>query len=184
MRLSSGILVSLGVLLGAAVVFLLLFWFAFPRWWPVVVIRYSPSLSHVLLADSYRFEQATKPTASGGVIYPEQRTADYSRFEKRLGTDIHTAMAACDDGGGGRRRTSIIRYLGEHLNQQKARILLWRYRDGGDGEADWILQRYTDTLDQGVKDTGLKFDRLDPPRKVDEVRPGRMDPDTWKSPGR
>jgi hypothetical protein len=177
-------LTASGVVLTGVLAYLLLFWFAFPKWWPEVVIRHSPSLNHVLLADSYRFEQASKPAPSGGVIHPEQQTADYSRFEKRLGAEIYAAMAACDDGGGGRKRASILRYLGEHMNQQKARILLWRYRDGGDGEADWILQRYTNSLDQGVKNTGLKYDRLDPPRKADEIRPDRMDPDAWKSPGR
>lgn len=173
MRASSGILIVMGVLLSAAVIFLLLFWFAFPQWWPEVVIRHSPSLSHVLFADSHRFEQASEPTASGGVIYPDQRTADYSRFEKRLGVDIYAAMVAYDDGRGGRVRASIIRYLGEHLKQQKARILLWKYRDAGDDSADWVLRQYTNSIHQGV-------DLRPVIQQKDDFRPSRERTDEWK----
>src|SRR5688572_26296730 len=122
MRTGVLVLMASGLVLTGVVIFLLLFWFAFPRWCPEVVIRHSPFLGHVLLADFYRYEQASTPTVTGGVIYPEQRTADYSRFEKRLGSDIYAAMATHDDGA--RVRASIVRYLGEHVNQQKARILL------------------------------------------------------------
>jgi hypothetical protein len=120
MRISSGILISLGVLLGTAVIFVLLFWFAFPRWWPEVVIRYSPSLGHVMLADSYRaqsgYRSGVSASLSRGGIVIEREPGDYHRFEQRLGDGIYQAMAACDDGLHGQVRSVIINYCGNHLH--------------------------------------------------------------------
>ncbi len=179
MRRSSLVLISVGSLFGAAMIFLLLFWFAFPRWWPEMVIGYSPSLGHVLLADSYRAERL-----SGGLFvrsYPAEDVPDYSRFESRSGPDIYTTMAAHDDGPGGRKRYSIIRYLSRHLDQQNARIPLWTWRDAGDDRADWVLQQYTNSIKQGVevRDTGLRYDKLDFPKK-EELRPDKLRMDEWK----
>lgn len=182
MRTRSIILTTIGSLSGAATLFLLLFWLAFPRWWPDLVIRYSPSLGHVLLADSYRAERDAK-RPSGVLVrsYPAENVPDYSRFESRSGPDLYTIMTAHDDGIGGRKRSAIIRYLSRHLDQQKARIPLWAWRDAGDDSADWVLQQYTNSIKQGieVRDTGLQYDKLDFPRK-DEIRPSRQHEDEWK----
>lgn len=98
MRFVSGMLIGVGVLLSAVVIFLLLFWFAFPRWWPEVVIRYSPSLRHVL-------ETAADEPDDFLRIHPP----DLSRFEARYGNDLYAAIVACDDGSNPRMRFLIMR---------------------------------------------------------------------------
>ena len=160
MRTRTGILITIGALLGAMVVFLVLFWFAFPQWWPEVVIRYSPSLRHVLLADSYRFERAHHADIAP---YPQYWLVKCSRFEKQFGSTIFEKMESYDDGNGGRLRSVIIRYLGDRLDQQKARIMLWKFRNAGDQEADWVLREYTLSLPQGVPASSQNGKRSDGP---------------------
>lgn len=154
MRVSSGILIVVGVLLSAVAIFLLLFWFAFPRWWPDLVIRHSPSLGHVMLADAYRsqtgYRSGVSASLSRGGIVMEREPGDYRRFEQRLGDRIYQAMAACDDGLNGQIRSVILNYCGRHLHQAKARAVLWGFSDAGDDDARRIVYRHVDTTPQRV----------------------------------
>ena len=100
MRTRTGILITTGALLGAMAVFLLLFWFAFPRWWPEVVIRHSPSLRHVL-----------ETAANEPEDFIRIRLPDLSRFEARYGDDLYAAIVACEDGSNPRMRFLIMRYF-------------------------------------------------------------------------
>jgi hypothetical protein len=148
-------LIVIGSLLGMMAVFLLLFWLAFPRWWPEVVIRYSPSLGHVLLADSYRAENGGyRPGVSASLTRPgiviTRESSDYHRFEQHLGDGIYQAMAACDDGLHGRIRQVILNYCGWRLHHPKARAVLWAFSDAGDDAARRIVYRHVDTTPQRV----------------------------------
>ena len=177
MRRSSAILITVGMLLSAVVVFLLLFWFAFPRWWPEVVIRYSPSLRHVLLADSYRCDVVL---LDSGDTFGRVDIADYGRFGRLYGDRLFTEMAACDDGSNFAVRWVVVEYLGEHLHEPKARKVLWDYSDKGDENARSLIRRHAATIPQGidVRQKDLYWDRMDMPRK-DEIRLDKLS-DEWK----
>lgn len=160
MRRSSAILITVGMLLSAVVVFLLLFWFAFPRWWPEVVIRYSPSLRHVLLADANRAENGYGAGVGASISRPRivitREPADYHRFEQRLGDGIYQVMAACDDGLDGRIRSAILNYCGQHLHHPKSRAVLWTFSDAGDDNARRIVYRHVDTTPHRVDEAEVQ----------------------------
>jgi hypothetical protein len=147
MRSSSAILITVGLLLSAVVGFLLLFWFAFPRWWPQVVIRHSPSLRHVLLADSYRCEVVLMDS---GHPFSRADISDYARFERLYGDRLFDEMAACDDGSSFAVRWVIMEYLGHHLHQPAARKVIWNYSENGDDRARDLIYRHAVTSPRGI----------------------------------
>lgn len=151
MRASSGVLIAVGTLLSAVVTFLLLFWFAFPRWWPEVVIRHSPSLGHVMLADSYRCEVMSFTTSRGAIrCHGIKHISDYHSFEQSHGERMFAEMAACDDGSNMSVRWVIIEYLGKHLEDAKARKIVWEYSDQGDEQAHDLVIRHASSMPQGI----------------------------------
>lgn len=139
MRQSTMALIVAGVLLAGAILALVLFWFAGPRWWPNTVIAYSPSLRQVLRAHVFRIEDSV----------PFKRP-EYSRFEQRYGQGIFAAMAACDDGSDEDLRMAILMYLGEHMHQPAARAIVWRYSDQGHSSARSLIRHHADSIPQGI----------------------------------
>jgi hypothetical protein len=141
------VLVVSGIALGGIAAFTLLFCFVFPRWWPTVVIRYSPSLRHVLIADSYRCDVTL---GTGGRGYSSIPISDYRRFEELYGEHIFSEMAACDNGSNPAIRWVVLEYLGKNVHDPKARKVIWDFSDQGDDEARWLIRRHADSIPQGV----------------------------------
>jgi hypothetical protein len=117
MRTRTGILITIGALFGAMVLFLLLFWFAFPRWWPEVVIKYSPSLKHVLTANAKKLVFEAQTPQQGLFTFFK---VDLDRFEVTCGDGIFDTVVDCDDGTDPELRFAITYYLGSHRGNPMA----------------------------------------------------------------
>lgn len=148
MRIRSLILILSGVLLCGTLVLWSLFWFVCPRWWPSLVIGYSPSLHHVLTTNAL---WAWIPRS--GSTFP---LFDYTRFERRYGSEIYTAMADCDNGSDPDLRMIILQYLRQHAHDPLAMKVVWQYREMGDRKAlDIIAEHANRVIPQGVDTRNL-----------------------------
>jgi hypothetical protein len=137
------------------VITVLLFWFAAPRWQPELVMRYSPSLWHVIKALSYyenpggyRYFSISAKGAST-IIYKDE-THSLKRFQVPYGDKFYAALAATDDGTNPKFSTVIVSYFGDQVHEREARKILWQYREKGNRQARDILYGHASSVPQRI----------------------------------
>ena len=162
----------------------LLFWFAAPRWQPELVMRYSPSLWHVIEAHGYyknnysfsglgggamvtpmsgvstvrrSYGASYSHDANGFVIYSEPTALNcYSRFVVAYGDEIFPRMAALDNNKNIQFTDAVIDFIGKHTHKPAARKILWQYSDAGNRVAKSILYHNHDRIPQGIDNATLQ----------------------------
>jgi hypothetical protein len=135
---------SIVVIMAIAV---LLFWFAAPRWQPELVMRYSPSLWHVIKALTYYKEPSSSRfyslSSSGYVTYEtNDKMNSIKRFELSHGDKFYAELAATDDGTDNKFSEVVMLFLRDHIGQREARAVLMQYQDKGNVHARDILNEY------------------------------------------